>query len=227
MKIAVLGAGIAGMGAALALAGRHEVTLIEAGDRIGGHANTVVTHWPDGAQPVDTGFIVYNLRNYPNLTALFQHLEVPTRWSDMSFGFSLNRWSSLRVRLRFSLGKIFAQRWRVRSTRGSSRRSREILRFTQVSAPKDLGVRAVMAGRSLERMARETAGSRGVVPRHGSCCPWEGRSGRPRLADMLALSGGEASSRFFVQPRPDDRAWCSAQRWRTVEGRLAGICRPP
>lgn len=88
--IAVIGSGIAGMSAAWLLSGRHAVTLYEKGDRLGGHSNTVVVNTSLGATPVDTGFIVYNDATYPNLIALFDHLGVATKPSDMSFGVSLN-----------------------------------------------------------------------------------------------------------------------------------------
>lgn len=88
-RIAVVGGGVAGLGSAWLLSGRHDVTLFERNNYIGGHSHTVDA--PAGADrttPVDTGFIVYNERNYPHLTALFAHLDVPTRASDMSFAFS-------------------------------------------------------------------------------------------------------------------------------------------
>jgi len=90
LDIAVIGAGISGMAAAWLLAGRHRVTLYEAERRLGGHSHTVDAPTALGAVPVDMGFIVYNEANYPNLTALFRHLEVPTRPSDMSFAVSLD-----------------------------------------------------------------------------------------------------------------------------------------
>ncbi len=87
-KIAVIGAGISGMGAAYQLSTDHDVTLIEAEGRLGGHARTVVAG-RHGDQPVDTGFIVFNHVNYPNLMQLFAELEVPTALSDMSFAASI------------------------------------------------------------------------------------------------------------------------------------------
>lgn len=86
-KIAVIGAGISGMGAAHALAKNHHVVLFEAEARLGGHARTKVAG-RNGDQTVDTGFIVFNYANYPNLTELFDHLNVPVTKSNMSFGAS-------------------------------------------------------------------------------------------------------------------------------------------
>lgn len=88
-RIAVVGTGIAGMSAAWLLSQRHDVTVYECDHRIGGHSNTVTVPGAKGPISVDTGFIVYNELTYPNLTALFAHLKVPTQLSDMSFSVSL------------------------------------------------------------------------------------------------------------------------------------------
>lgn len=85
----MIGGGIAGMGAAWALDRRHEVVLYETEARIGGHSNTVEVDDDGRAVPVDTGFIVYNERNYPNLVRLFDALDVPTEESEMSFSVSV------------------------------------------------------------------------------------------------------------------------------------------
>ncbi|RZO39421.1 MAG: FAD-dependent oxidoreductase [Rhodobacteraceae bacterium] len=87
-NIAIIGAGISGMGAAFALAQHHNVTLYESGATLGGHARTKIAG-RNGDQPVDTGFIVFNYANYPNLTRLFETLDVPVCESNMSFGASL------------------------------------------------------------------------------------------------------------------------------------------
>lgn len=89
LKIAIIGSGISGMAAAWLLSGRHQVTVYERADRIGGHSNTVDARTPNGTVAVDTGFIVYNRQTYPNLTALFEHLNVASEATEMSLGVSL------------------------------------------------------------------------------------------------------------------------------------------
>ena len=88
MKIAIVGAGIAGMAAAWLLRGQHEVVLYEAEARAGGHADTQEVELDGRRIAVDTGFIVYNETNYPHLSALFAELGVATEPSEMSFAVS-------------------------------------------------------------------------------------------------------------------------------------------
>jgi predicted NAD/FAD-binding protein len=89
-RVAVVGSGIAGLGAAARLAPHVEVTVFEKDDWVGGHSHTVDVLWGRRRIPVDTGFIVYNEKNYPNLTRLFAELAAPTQASDMSFAVSLD-----------------------------------------------------------------------------------------------------------------------------------------
>ena len=89
-RIAVVGAGIAGLSAAWLLSRRHEVVLFETENRLGGHSCTVDAPSPDGPIAVDTGFIVYNEPNYPNFTALLDHLGVASKAAHMSFAVSMN-----------------------------------------------------------------------------------------------------------------------------------------
>ena len=84
-RIAVIGAGISGLAAAYFLSRRHEVSLFEREERLGGHTRTVRVQRDGGAVALDTGFLVHNTRTYPNLVRLFAELEVETRDSDMSF----------------------------------------------------------------------------------------------------------------------------------------------
>jgi len=105
MKIAVIGSGISGMAAAYMLKRNNDVTLYEKNQTLGGHSRTIELNLPDGNVPVDTGFIVYNEKNYPHLTALFKHLGVATQKSDMSFGVSIDSgW------LEYSSKGMFAQK---------------------------------------------------------------------------------------------------------------------
>jgi predicted NAD/FAD-binding protein len=91
MRIAIVGTGISGLVAAHRLHGEHEITVFEAGDRVGGHTHTVPVDSPEGRHWVDTGFIVFNDRNYPHFEALLAELGVATQPSHMSFSVSDGR----------------------------------------------------------------------------------------------------------------------------------------
>lgn len=88
MRIAIIGSGISGLSAAWALKDLADITLFEKRARIGGHSYTMDIDYNGTPIAVDVGFIVYNATNYPNLIALFDHLDVPTQASDMSFAVS-------------------------------------------------------------------------------------------------------------------------------------------
>jgi uncharacterized protein len=116
LKVAIIGSGIAGLSVAHSLVGHAEVSLFESGNHFGGHTHTVDITLPTPQGPVthgiDTGFLVYNERTYPNLIALFAQLHVETAKSEMSFSVQVPgaldgrtlEWSGT------SLSSVFAQR---------------------------------------------------------------------------------------------------------------------
>lgn len=132
MRVAIIGTGISGLGAAWALRHHAQVTLFEAGSHFGGHTHTVDVDLP--GQPrfaVDTGFLVLNERTYPRLQALFAELDVPLATSDMSFsvqtplrGGGMLEWSGS------NLDTVFAQR-RNLGRAAFWRMLRDILRFNR------------------------------------------------------------------------------------------------
>jgi predicted NAD/FAD-binding protein len=127
VKIAIVGSGISGLTSAHLLHPDHKVTVFEANDYVGGHTNTVDVMVGERSHAIDTGFIVYNERTYPNFTRLLAQLGVETQLSDMSFSLDCERtglqWAGGR-----GLNGVFAQRRNV--LRPSFRRMlREIFRF--------------------------------------------------------------------------------------------------
>ncbi len=138
LKVAVVGSGISGLAAAHTLHGQADITLFEAGDYFGGHTHTVDVTLPGPQGPVshgvDTGFLVFNERTYPNLIALFAELGVQTAPSDMSFsvkvpdaaGGKALEWSGS------SLNSVFAQRGNLVNWK-FLRMLRDIVRFNRIT----------------------------------------------------------------------------------------------
>ena len=135
MKIAIVGSGISGLGLAHTLRGQADLTLLEAGSYFGGHTHTVDLSLPThagGSQTfgIDTGFLVFNERTYPQLIQLFADLQVPTARSDMSFSVQVPgangqrglEWSGS------SLNTVFAQRRNILNPR-FLRMLRDVMRF--------------------------------------------------------------------------------------------------
>lgn len=127
-SIGIVGSGVSGMVAAHLLSRRHRVTLFEASDRIGGHTSTVEVDTPAGTIPVDTGFIVYNERNYPLFTRLLSQLGVETQPSLMSFSVSCDR-SGLEYN-GSSINQLFSDRRNLVSP-SHWRMIRDIMRFNR------------------------------------------------------------------------------------------------
>ena len=138
MKIAIVGSGISGLAVAHRLRSRADITLFEAGDYFGGHTHTVDVTLPVADRSVtwgvDTGFLVFNERTYPELIALFAELGVATAQSDMSFsvqvpgafGASALEWSGS------NLNTVFAQRGNLLRP-SFLRMLRDVLRFNQLA----------------------------------------------------------------------------------------------
>ncbi len=151
MRIAVIGSGIAGNAAAWALAtgSSHEIVVYEQDGRIGGHSATVDVDYDGTHIPVDTGFIVYNELNYPNLTALFAHLGVATEASDMGFAVSSHRgdreWAGRNGAM---LDGLFARRRNLVSP-GHLKMIGEMFRFN----------RSALADRAAGRLTSESIGA--------------------------------------------------------------------
>ena len=227
LKMAVVGTGISGLSAAWLLSQRHDVTVYEQAERIGGHSNTVV-HRRRRKIPVDTGFIVFNRQAYPNLTALFAHLGVPTQASEMS----LRRVAAMTAMLEYSgtglRGPVRPAAQPVpsallvdaaRSRRASTGRRRgdaAAVRRTKPSASATISARAATATRSATII----------------CCRWPARSGRRRRARCWHYPAA-AFIRFHRQSRPaaadasvpPGRPWSAAAR-AYVERLIAALRRP-
>ena len=128
MKIAIIGSGIAGNVAAYHLHKDHEITLFEANHYVGGHTHTHTIEWQGRQYSIDTGFIVFNYRTYPNFTSLLNELAVPVQPSNMSFSVK-----SETTGLEYNgnnLNSLFAQRSNL--LRPSFHRMlRDILRFNR------------------------------------------------------------------------------------------------
>jgi uncharacterized protein len=208
VKIAVIGAGISGLGAAWLLSPRHDVTLFEREARLGGHSNTVDARLGGMTVSVDTGFIVYNTACYPNLIALFDCLGVPTATTDMSFSVSLDG-----GQYEYSgngLTGLFGQpsnalrpsHWMM---------VRDMLRFFREA--RALAQDAPGAGPPLGEWLKEQRYSKAFIERH--IVPMGAAIWSTPAQDMLAFPAA-SFARFFanhgllqVQNRPE---------WRTVRG---------
>ncbi len=152
LKIAIVGSGISGLAVAHALKGQADITLFEAGDYFGGHTHTVDITLPTPQGPVthgvDTGFLVFNERTYPNLIKLFDDLKVTTAKSDMSFSVKTPAGGRAGQTLEWSgtsLNTVFAQRRNLVNWRFITM-LRDVLRFNAMAT------RLAESGRDSELM---------------------------------------------------------------------------
>ena len=146
MKIAIVGSGIAGNVVADRLHRQHEITLFESGSHVGGHTHTHAIELDGERQEIDTGFIVYNERTYPNFIALLEKLGVATQPSSMSFSVRNER-----TGLEYNgttLNTLFAQR-RNLFRPSFHRMIRDILRFNREAPALLAGESAIALGEYL------------------------------------------------------------------------------
>ncbi|MEO8359010.1 MAG: FAD-dependent oxidoreductase [Vicinamibacteria bacterium] len=207
MRIAIIGSGIAGLSCAWMLRHKHEVTLYEADHRFGGHAHSHdISHGGDQLV-VDSGFIVFNQRTYPNLIKLFREIGVVSKPSDMSFGVRCRRcrieYSSRGLRGLFATPSLLASPGHYRLLFDIGRFGRLGKAF--LAAPGDsVALKDFLdQGRFSETFKRHF-----ILPMAGAV--WSASFDRVLDFDTLAFL------RFF-----DNHGWLTldgAPQWLTVDG---------
>jgi predicted NAD/FAD-binding protein len=202
------GAGISGLASAWLLARKHQVTLYEAGARLGGHTHTVDVTLEGVRHPVDTGFLVFNTQTYANLTAMFAHLGVASVETEMSFSVSLEEprleWAGS------SLATVFGQKrnllrpgfWRMLAD--ILRFNRESVAWTSAHPDDDRSLRDFLAAGGYSRPFAEWY----LLPMAAAIwsCPAGQMLDYP-LATFVRFCGNHGLLQVFDRPL-----------WRTVKG---------
>ncbi|WGS50760.1 FAD-dependent oxidoreductase [Paraburkholderia sp. D15] len=207
-RVAVIGAGISGLASAYFLARDHQVTLFESAGYLGGHTNTVDVTLEGQTHPVDTGFLVFNDRTYPNLIALFAELGVQSHPSAMTFSVSLDEgrleWAGT------NLNTVFAQR-------------RNLFSPTFIGMLRDIVRFNGSAQRNLE-LATQSRASMGELLTAGG---YGGAFQRHYLLPMAAAIWSSATADILAFPATTFLRFClnhallqvnRRPQWRTVVG---------
>ncbi|QHG65527.1 NAD(P)/FAD-dependent oxidoreductase [Pseudomonas putida] len=221
MRIAIIGSGIAGLTCTHLLSRRHDVTVFEAADRVGGHTHTVDVHWRGQHFTVDTGFIVFNDWTYPHFIRLLEHLGVASRITEMSFsvhdprtGFEYNG---------HNLRSLFAQRRNLLSP-GFWGMLRDVLRFNRQSLA-DLDQQRIDGATTLGDYLHDNRYGQRFIEHY--IVPMGSAIWSMSRADMLHFP-----LQFFVRFCRNHGLLSVNQRpqWRVIEGGsrsyLAPLCRP-
>lgn len=148
MKIAIIGSGISGLACAHYLHRTHDITVFEANDYVGGHTHTIDVDWENPTRAVDTGFIVFNERTYPNLLRLFEELGIEKTPTAMSFSVSCAE-TGLEYGSR-TMNNLFAQRKNLLRPK-FLRMIQEILRFSKEARELLQGEHSITLGDYLDQ----------------------------------------------------------------------------
>ena len=205
----MIGSGISGLGVSYLLSSKHEVHLFEKNNRFGGHSNTITVPLQGREVKVDTGFIVYNDHNYRNFSRLLTHLNIKSKWSDMSLGFSFDR-----GKFEYAcdnLGKLFAQKKNIFNL-SYLKSLTEILKFNK-EAPKLLDA-GDLSGLSMEDFLAKYDYSRFFKERF--ILPMAGAIWSASLEKVLDFPAENFIS--FFRNHDLMTGLGQAMKWRTLEG---------